>query len=235
MAEKTRGKKKKKSTTRPRYERRYLPEPDYASRASTGIGMAGSLALGAGVWAQWIKEPPPPSYAMLLVAAGAAGLFASLWLSSRGASAIHVGDAGVALEEGKDLKRIAWFEIENLGIKNGTLLLKTASGEIALPIEAHPKAAARIVQEAAQRIGARVDISPAQHAELPRIGQDDAEQLEVDSVQVTGKHCAASDEVITFERDARLCPSCGAIYHREHVPTDCKICGATIRDRALAV
>ncbi len=69
------------------------------SRPSSVAGMAGALALGAGVYGQWVRAPPLP-WAQYLVAGGALTLGAALWFSDVSGDPIRVGAVGVAVEHG---------------------------------------------------------------------------------------------------------------------------------------
>jgi hypothetical protein len=233
MKEKNRG--KKKSGGQRRQERRFIAEANYASQVSTAIGMVGSLLLGAGVWGQWVRDEPK-SYALYLVLIGGAMLIASLWQSSRGANPIRVGDAGVALEQRSDLRRIPWYQMQSVSMKGEALCLSLEGtlGEVLIPLGAHPKAIAKIVQEAAVRIPARLELSPNQHQTLPKLNEYDGEVMPIDSLQIAGTKCLHCDQVIVLERDARLCPACGAVYNSGHVPQQCKSCGGSLGDRALS-
>lgn len=223
---------------RRRQERRFLPEPSYSSRMATAVGMLGSLILGAGVWGQWIRDEPT-AYGLYLVILGGALLIGSLWWTSRGPAPLRVGDAGVALEHRRDLQRLAWYEIELIAIKGDSLVLQAAGSQagtgISIALGAHPKGIAKIVQEAAVRIPARLELSPAQQQQLPKLGEQDGEIVTIESLQVTGKKCQHCGQVIAMERDARLCPGCGAIYNSDHVPGECKACGGSLGDRAVTV
>jgi hypothetical protein len=225
--------KKKRGPAR-RTERRFIAEASYASRMSTGVGMIGSLLLGAGVWSSWIVDEPK-AYAMYLVLVGAACLVGSLWWSSRGPAPIRVGDLGVAFEQKGDLQRSAWYEIETISMQGDSLVLQLAGRQISIPLDAHPKAIAKIVQEAAVRIPSRLDLSPSQHQALPKLSERDGEQLPAGPIQITGQKCLHCEQPITFERDARLCPACGAIYNNSHVPGECKACGGALGQRAVTV
>jgi hypothetical protein len=225
--------KKKRAPTR-RTERRFIAEASYASRVSTGIGMLGSLLLGAGVWGRWIVDEPK-GYAIYLVLVGAACLVGSLWWSSRGPSPIRVGDLGIAFEQKSELQRIAWYEIEQISLVGDALSLSLGQRQISIPLDAHPKAIAKIVQEAAVRIASRLELSPAQHQTLPKLSENDGELLAAGPVQITGQKCLHCEQPITFERDARLCPLCGAIYNNSHVPGECKACGSALGQRAITV
>jgi hypothetical protein len=47
--------------------------------------------------------------------------------------------------------------------------------------------------------------------------------------QAAGQRCKASDKLIAFEKDARVCGRCGEVYHKEGVPSACLTCGAKLR------
>ena len=51
--------------------------------------------------------------------------------------------------------------------------------------------------------------------------------------QVAGRRCAATDKIISFERDARLCPNCAQVYHKDNVPKECVTCGTEVAGRAV--
>jgi len=59
--------------------------------------------------------------------------------------------------------------------------------------------------------------------------------VKIDSLQIAGKNCAASDRPIAFERDARLCPNCAEVYHKDSVPKKCVTCENDLGDRAVKV
>src|SRR3970040_1561119 len=114
MVEAKRAKKKKSGNKkRERKERRFVPEQIYASKPSVIGGMAGALALGAGVFGQWFSETPP-AYAPYLFASGALALGAALWFGDAGAVPIRVGDAGIAAERGNEMTRLAWCDLERI-------------------------------------------------------------------------------------------------------------------------
>src|SRR5690606_7263615 len=94
----TTKKGKKKGTKRERTERRFEAETTYASRLTALTGMAGGLALGAGVYAQWVREDPL-AFAPYLVAGGGVALGGALFKTGAELAKVRVGDAGVALEK----------------------------------------------------------------------------------------------------------------------------------------
>lgn len=234
MAKKERGKKKKAAPKRERRERRFLPDESYASWLSAGVGMAGALALGAGVFGQWIRAEPFP-HAPYLIAAGAAGLIAGLWLAMRGVYPIRVGDAGVAIERGNGVERLAWCDIDKIMVEGRNFVVRGPEMTLSLPLAAHHPAAARIVAEAERRMPVLLRIDAAARAELQAAeSKGDEQELLIEDVQVAGRRCAASDKVIAFERDARFCPMCGQVYHKEHVPERCGTCETEVGRRAFA-
>jgi len=76
-----------------------------------------------------------------------------------------------------------------------------------------------------------MDVKRSVVKELPEPKERDGELLTIDSLQVAGRHCAATDKPIAFERDARLCPNCAQVYHKDHVPKKCVTCNADLVGR----
>lgn len=236
MAVKKRTKRKKSASqaVQRRLERRFMPEQTQGSRAAVGIGMAGSLMLGVGVYGHWLTEQPP-SYAIYLVAVGAIGLVYALVLNSRTPDPIRVGDAGVGFEKGDDVLRYPWYRLQQIRMDGARLQLKTDQETLYIAVASQPKAVAKIVQEAAKRISERLELSPSQADTLPKLTDADGEVLRIEGAQVAGEKCAASGTLISFERDARICPACGQIYHKDHVPNECVSCGGSVGGKAIAV
>jgi hypothetical protein len=234
MAEEKRAKKKKTTAQkRERKERRFLPEPTYSSKVAVGGGMLGALVLGAGVYAQWIMQEPP-AYAPYLFAGGAIALGASLWFGDAGAVPLRVGDAGLAIEKGNDLVRLAWCDIERVFVENTELIAKGKELTLKIPTGAHPKAVAWILAEGTRRVPEVMDVKRSALANLPEPKDADGELVTIDAIQVTGRHCAASDKPISFERDARLCPNCAQVYLKDSVPKTCVTCKAELGTKAVA-
>ncbi|HEY6725920.1 MAG TPA: hypothetical protein VI197_17925 [Polyangiaceae bacterium] len=237
MAEQRKIKRKanqKKPTAKPRrrLEQRFLPKTTSTGWALLGIGMLGALALGAGVFGQWVQDPPV-DYAVYLIAAGAAGLAAALWFGELSATPVRVGDAGIALEKGAELVRFGWCDIENVSIEKDQLFVKTAESSFAIPVAAHPQAIAWLLKEGVQRVPDVVNVKRRDLAQLPKPEASAGEELQVEGLQVAGRRCKQSDKLISFEEDARLCPNCCEVYHRLHVPKDCATCKQTLGTRAI--
>jgi hypothetical protein len=225
--------KKGKKTKRTRKERRFVGEQTYASKLTTSIGMLGALGLGAGVYAQWVSDNPAKAAPYLLVA-GALMLGGSLYYGELGTLPVRVGDAGIAIERGKEVERIAWCDLERVHVKDGKLRLETKGGTtLEIVIDAHPKGVSRILAEGTRRVPAAMDVKKSAVSGVPEPREDDGEILLVESLQVAGRECAASGKTIAFERDARLCPQCCQVYLKDVVPAKCLTCDAELGERAV--
>lgn len=224
--------KKPGAKPRRRVERRFLPQTTPAGWTLLGVGMVGALALGAGVFGQWVQDPPA-DYAAYLIAVGAAGLSAALWFGELSPIPVRVGDAGIALERGAELVRLGWCDIENVTIEKNQLLVKTADSVFAIPVAAHPQAIAWLLKEGVQRVPDVMNVKRRDLAQLPKPEESAGEELQVEGLQVAGRRCRHSDKLISFEQDARLCPNCCEVYHRLHVPKDCATCKQPLGTRAI--
>ena len=224
--------KKKKKTKRERKERRFSPEQTYSSNAAVGVGMLGALAAGAGVWGQWISDTPH-TYAPYLFGAGALALGASLWFGDAGAVPVRIGDAGIALERGTELTRLAWCDLETVEVVGKQLVAKSKSTTFSIPIAAHPKAVAWILAEGTRRVPEAMNVKKSDLTGLPEPKELDGELVPLEGVQITGRHCAASGKPIAFERDARLCPNCAQVYLKDAVPKKCVTCERDLASGAI--
>lgn len=208
-----------------------MPESTYASRLTTFAGMAGALLLGAGVYANWIRAEALP-YGAYLVGIGAVVLGAALWKNSVEIGSVRIGDAGIALERGGDLERILWCDVERISLDPDRTLITGKTGNISFPTAAHLRAAAWLAREAGRRIPDAVAVKREQLSKLPEPREIDGELVTVEELQVTGRHCRATGRPIAFERDARLCPTCGEVYLKDQIPSQCMTCGAELGTRA---
>lgn len=225
-------KKKKRSAKRERKERRFSPEQTYSSSGAVALGMLGALAAGAGVWGQWISETPH-SYAPYLFGGGAITLGASLWFGDAGAVPIRVGDAGIALERGTDLTRLAWCDLETVEVVGKQLVAKGQSATFTIPMAAHPRAVAWIVAEGTRRVPEAMNVKKSDLAGIPEPRDLDGELVPLEGVQVAGRHCAATEKPIAFERDARFCPNCAEVYFKDSVPKKCLTCERDLGNAAI--
>lgn len=226
--------KKQAQAKRVRKERRFLPEPTYASRASIGGGMLGALILGAGVYSQWLSDDPR-AIAPYLFGVGALSLGAALWFGDAGALPVRVGDAGIGIEKGNELVRLVWCDIERVFTERAELVAKGKELTLRIPIAAHRAAVAWILSEGTKRVPAVMDVKRQSLVDLPDPKDGDGELVVIEGLQIAGRHCAVSDKPISFERDARLCPSCGQVYLKEHVPAKCVTCEAPLGAKAVEI
>jgi hypothetical protein len=228
MAEPKKSKKKK----RERKERRYPGEQTYASKVAVGIGMLGALSLGAGVYSQWMSDQAR-AQAPYLVFAGALLLAGALIFGDLGTHPVRVGDGGIVLEKGRDLLRILWCDLEKVSEKEGKLVIAGKEQTLTIAIASQPRAVARILAEGTRRVPEVMNVKRSALAGLPEPSENDGEVLAMESLQVAGRHCAASGRPISFERDARLCPQCCQVYLRDEVPKKCVTCEAELGDKAV--
>ncbi len=223
--------KKKASHTRERTERRFLPERHLTPIWIVVLGMLGALTLGAGVYGQWVLEEPP-SYATYLVVAGAIALAVALWFGDTKAIPIRVGEAGLAVEKGSELVRLAWCDIKRIWVDKGQLFAKGGGLTLSVPVGAHPTAVAWVLSEGVRRVPDALDVKREEVEALPKPKDTDGESVAIIDVQVAGRHCAESGTPISMERDARLCPNCAQVYHYAHVPKACVTCKTKLPGRA---
>jgi hypothetical protein len=224
--------KKKKKAKRERKERRFSPEQTYSSGAAVGGGMLGALAAGAGVWGQWISEIPH-AYSPYLLGGGAVALGASLWFGDAGAVPVRIGDAGIALERGTELTRLAWCDLETVEVVGKQLVVKGKNTTFSIPIAAQPTAVAWILAEGTRRVPDAMNVKKSALAGVPEPRDLDGEMVPLEGVQVAGKHCAATGKPIAFERDARLCPNCAQVYLKDSVPKKCVTCQHDLGESAI--
>src|SRR5579871_4973723 len=218
----------------PRSERRYEP----MAAASAWISMLGlsigAVLLGAGVYGQWLRASVRPDvteahpYAPYLLMGGALVLAAVALLGPRQARPIRVGDAGVGSEkDAGEIERIGWNQVTRVLFSGDLLTFQGQGAVLSIPVKQHPQAAARALSEAKARIPGKVEDVDAKA--IPALDDDAGETLPLDRAQLAGARCKASDELIAFEKDARLCGRCGEVYHKAHVPDRCLTCEAPLK------
>lgn len=212
-----------------RSERRFEAKSSPAVLITMLAGSLGAVALGAGVFAQFLRGEgaAPIPYAPYLLAAGVAALLGMVLFGQWGTRPVRVGDAGVAVERGPgEIERLAWHDVTGVALGGGALTFRGVGGSIVIPLGAHPEAAARALAEARRRIPARVE--EIAEGALPKPSDAAGQVIALEPPQVAGLHCKASEKVITFERDARLCGRCGEVYHKDGVPRSCVTCDAPL-------
>ena len=232
------AKKSKSGKLKERQERRFVPQPTANLMLVNTLAGLAAASLGAGVWAQfghaWMDSPLPPyGFAPALIAGGAVAFAAAVWLGTSGEPALRVGSGGIAIEHGNDVNRILWDGVERIVWQEGRHALAVVGKDelgrdqrLSISVAVQPKAVAWIVKEARERIPALVDV-PDEALGLPAAQHADGEILTMDPVRVVGRRCAASDRVIAYEPDARVCPRCERVYYKDAVPDECA-CGASL-------
>jgi hypothetical protein len=197
------------------------------------IGMTGSLLLGAGAFGLWILDPAL-EWGSYLVAAGGLGLGVAIWFSAPEETAVLVGDAGVAVEDGRDLSRIHWHEIQSVSLRGGTVLIEAKGGKkLRFVLGANLKAAAFLFQETLERVPSVFNIEKSAAAKLPPPDPAAGQLQAVVDDQIAGTRCAATQKPIQVEEEGRACPRCGQIYHKDGLPEQCVSCEAELKGRAL--
>jgi hypothetical protein len=218
----------------PRQESRYEPVGSAAAWISM-LGMSlGAVALGAGVYGQWLRSSVQPEmtephpYAVYLLVGAALVLAAVALFGPRQVKPIRVGDAGIAVEKDPgDLERIQWRDVTRIVIGGDVVTFQSPGTVLAIPVKLHPQAAARAVAEARRRIPGKME--DVDTSSVPKVEDDLGEVLPLERAQLAGGRCKASDELIAFEKDARLCGRCGEVYHKAHVPDACLTCEAPLK------
>ena len=166
---------------------------------------------------------------------GSTLLGAAMWFGDVSGAPTRVGDAGVAIERGSEVVRLLWCDMDSIKIIGANLVIAGDGTKLELPVAAHKLAVAWVLKEAAQRVPDVLDIKRNAVDGLPEARDTDGERLVVKDLQIAGRRCAESDEMITLERDARVCESCGQVYHHHHVPQSCVTCEAGLDKNALRV
>lgn len=213
-------------------ERRLVAQGRQLNGAASGAGLVSGLALGIGTYARWLGDPAP-DWANIALGLGLAGAIYFAWQLSREGMAVRVGDAGVALEQGSELQRLLWCEMESISVEKDQLQLRGSGPALSVPIAAHATAVAWILKEAAERLPRLIDVPPKFADTLPQPQTTDGAVNHVTSLQTTGRRCAKSRKVIKYERDARLCPMCTQVYLKDQIPDICLTCNHTLGPKSV--
>jgi hypothetical protein len=235
-----------KATFAPK-ERRFLPVRDARLTGALVAGALGSVLLGAGVYIQFFR-PANNVLAVKLgarvveladkgayvVGAGAVILALVILFAPDFETALLVGDGGVGVDEGGDdgPQRILWCDIEQISMSGDVLVIRGEDRKFAVPLSSQPQAAAWILREAQERIPSVIALDHAEQERIPKADEQAGERRKISDIQIAGRRCRATDRVISYEPDARLCPRCGEIYLKDEVPKECLTCEGPLGDAA---
>lgn len=214
-----------------RKERTFLTSQTFMKPGVFWLGMAGALALGAGVYSQWLMDEPL-SFASYIVAAGGFLLGAALWLAQADEVAVRIGDAGVFIDQGREGLRVHWFEMKRISLRGDRVSIETTGRELSFSRGANEAALAWLLKEASERLPQLIDVPKSLTESLPKPSEEGASHERVED-QVSGRNCAHSGQAITLEEDARVCPNCGQIYHKSHIPSRCLHCDTELSGKTL--
>jgi hypothetical protein len=215
-----------------RSERRFVTSSAYIALWVALVGMAGALLLGAGAFGMWILDPPI-AWASYLVAGGGVALGVALWFGGPAETAVLVGDGGIAVEDGRDVARMPWYQLEAVTKKGDSLVLSGAKATVRFSLGANPKAAAYALAQVAERRPSALQVHPSAVPGLPAPDANAGSEQTISDDQVAGSKCAASEKPIQVEDEARHCPRCGQIYHKDTTPERCVSCDAELAGRTL--
>lgn len=213
-------------------ERRLVAQGRQLNGGVSGAGLVSGLVLGIGTYARWLGDPAP-DWANIALGLGLAGAVYFAWQLSREGVAVRVGDAGVAVEQGNELQRLLWCEMESISVEKDQLQLRGSGPVLSIPVTAHATAVAWILKEAAERLPKLLDVPPKFVDTLPQPQTTDGAVNHVTSLQTTGRRCAKSRKVIKYERDARLCPMCTQVYLKDQIPEICVTCNHTLGPKSV--
>ncbi len=144
-----------------------------------------------------------------------------------------MGVAGIA-EERNPTRRIPWWRVDDVSgdVENIVVHGKDENGvdtTIRVARRALPEALPWILREARERAPEQVEVADDVVKALGKPSKEAGEIVPCPPLQVVGRHCAESEKVISYEPDARICPRCERVYHKEHLPKTC-VCGASLAD-----
>ncbi|MBI4955549.1 MAG: hypothetical protein HY908_26250 [Myxococcales bacterium] len=211
-------------------ERRFAPGDSFRAVVGVIALSLGGVALGAGVYGQWLRGAGAWVGSPYLMVGGAALLAVYVLFGRDLDLPLRIGELGVGVErDGKTVERLAWCELDAIGPKGRGLEVRGARTSFTLSLERHGKAAARLVSEAAARVPDCLKVPDALRARIGRPAANDGELLEAEPPQVVDELCRASERPLTIEKDVRMCARCAALYHKAAVPKRCVVCDASLK------
>lgn len=214
-----------------RTERRFEAKIAAGAIVSMVVASLATVAAGAGFYAQFIHTSEDAAhryaaYAPYLLAGGVLVVIGVALFGQRPASAIRVGDSGVAVEKSPtEIERVGWYEVTRVLLSDGMLTFQAPGTSASIPVGVHRDAAARALTEARERIPAKIDFE----GDVTPLDPHAGDVITLEPLQVAGLRCKSSDKLIAFEKDARLCGRCAEVYHKDGAPRRCVTCDAKLR------
>lgn len=235
-----------------RTERRFVPRSSANPWLVRALGAVAGLLGGAGLYgyfyaATFAKEVAHTYYEneqlrnlpAYMIALGAVVAAVAIWLGTSSDPPVRVGDPGIAIEKG-ETRRMPWWGVKTIAFESGSEALvvsgKDESGSdwtFKVALKSHPDAVGWIAKEADERIPKRLDISDELFEKLPSAVPHAGMKLTLEPLQVVGKKCAVTGQIISYEPDARVCVRCERVYLKKSAPKKCK-CGALLEGAATA-
>ncbi len=206
----------------------YLPLP------SLILGVVGAFILGLSFYALWVIEPPT-SWSSVGILISLISLGLCFYYSSVSETAVALGDAGVGVYDGQTRQSIAWYQLRTLCYSSGKLKLNPgdAKTELSFNLRANPGASAALFQAAQTKSWCALENEESLKMAIARLPQRLGQKRNVSDMQIAGRKCAVSKKAILVESDARFCPDCGQLFHRETLPEHCSECKAPLSERSL--
>lgn len=207
-----------------RGERRFTPRAAFADLAGVLGTSLGAVAVGAGVYAQFLYESSN-GFAPYLLGGGALVAGISFFLGGRPLS-IRVGDVGIGIEKSPEqIERMAWYEVDSIRYAANVLSFSGKGRVLSISEGSHPEAVKLALSEAKRRIPARLsDVMET----IEKPSTDAGEAIVLEPTQLAGLRCRASDRIISVEKDGCYCGRCGQAYHRASTPEHCLSCDALL-------
>lgn len=231
---------KKNITKRQRHERRFLPQSSSNPWLVRVPGALGAAGIGAGVWGHLYGHFVPAegegnayNLPLFVLAGGAVLLAVGIWFGTSGEAAIRVGDPGIAYEKGEP-RRMPWWRVKSVSWESGNDTLVVSGKDEAdtdfvlrIPARSQPQAVAWVVKEALDRIPKKVSLSDAVLSRIGEAPEFGGTKILLEPLTVVGRRCAASKKMIAYEPDARVCPACERVFHKDKIPRKC-LCGTDL-------
>jgi hypothetical protein len=208
-------------------ERRFEPKSSPREYISVVLMSLGGVALGVGVYAQFLRDASDETmpWARYSLGVGVLLVLAYLLFGRPEARSLRVGELGLGFEQDGKVQRTRWHEIDRIRLVDDELRLDMRGKPLRVSLLTHGGGARRIVAEANKRIPMRVELDDTDLQRIGEVRAGEGQRMAAEPPQVTQMRCLASDKPLSFEKDVRMCRRCNALYHHTAVPRRCAGCG----------